>query len=465
MNGLWRLIRNPDDTYDFAIRDNGRPLNFLAVGENGDGAFLPSYPGGEHVEFPSNIPEANDNPSCVERDWCNQYAHEEASDVINERIPWWSACNEGTVTWATQFEPIEFDWDGQTLRMVWEAPLVKEADGDGTWDGDECHADWLFPDGIRRPVYLQAGYEFSSEAMHFDRVLRFRNPEGNPEFTGPMSVIGGFVLTRWPDPHPMKEVHRWMRPATRGFVESQTGISIEADAWNHYTPLLSDDDMVLAWLDQPFTFSAFPDNVPGQTATLSHVGESDNADVGVCLCTVHGAVEMGGGLLHGGTSLPLTGGELSIEARRRFELPGTLNYPQTRTFDPVNELSHSFGSSNDNGWSANTAEHSPGYLLFGPYTTEWGGFLVSVAFDLELDNVDADNGRVVTIDINDATADEIIATRIIRRSEFNQPFQLQTFSVEADLRDRPGHIFEARVYWHDISYVRVDALTATLRTQ
>ena len=87
MNGLWRLIRNPDDTYDFAIRDNGRPLNFLAVGENGDGAFLPSYPGGEHVEFPSNIPEANDNPSCVERDWCNQYAHEEASDVINERIP------------------------------------------------------------------------------------------------------------------------------------------------------------------------------------------------------------------------------------------------------------------------------------------------------------------------------------------------------------------------------------------
>ena len=100
--------------------------------------------------------------------------------MINERIPWWSACNDGTVTWATQFEPIEFDWDGQTLRMVWEAPLVKEADGDGTWDGDECHADWLFPDGVRRPVYLQAGYEFSREAMHFDRVLRFRNPEGNP---------------------------------------------------------------------------------------------------------------------------------------------------------------------------------------------------------------------------------------------------------------------------------------------
>ena len=56
----------------------------------------------------------------------------------------------------------------------------------------------------------------------------------------------------------MKEVHRWMRPATRGFVESQTGISIEADAWNHYTPLLSDDDMVLAWLDQPFTLVHFP---------------------------------------------------------------------------------------------------------------------------------------------------------------------------------------------------------------
>ena len=52
-----------------------------------------------------------------------------------------------------------------------------------------------------------------------------------------------------------------------------------------------------------------------------------------------------------------------------------------------------------------------GISSFGPYTSEWGGFLVSAAFALELDNVDADNGQVVTIDINDATTDEIIATR------------------------------------------------------
>ena len=128
-------------------------------------------------------------------------------------------------------------------------------------------------------------------------------------------------------------------------------------------PLLSDDDMVLAWLDQPFTFSAFPDNVPGQTATLSHVGESDNADVGVCLCTVHGAVEMGGGLLHGGTSLPLTGGELSIEARRRLSFQGlstTLKRePSTRSMNFRTALEAAMTTDG----LKNTAELARGILL------------------------------------------------------------------------------------------------------
>jgi hypothetical protein len=325
MNGLWTLDGAEGDALDFVLVDGParRPINLFFPGEAGNGRWPASYKGAEHLEFPSRIPEPNDPPGCAQRDWCNQYGLDEAPRLANARIPWWTACNAGAAAFSARHDPISVEESPGRLVLVYEGRLVKEADGDGTYDGDDCHADYLFADGVRRPVYLRVGYELLAGAPHFDRTVQVRNPEGNPSFVGDMSFIGGFVITGWPTPHPRKRVHRFWRPEVAD-VELRWGdpILLRAGAWNDLgmrAPLAS--DVLVGWIAQPLTLSASAGFTPGASLTVSHVGPGDNDDVGACLCAVHGAVEMGGGLIHAGRSLPLAGGQTSIEARRRLAVP------------------------------------------------------------------------------------------------------------------------------------------------
>ena len=346
MNGLWRLNALLGDALDFVVRDGDRPVNFLIVGENGDGQWAAGYRGAEHLEFPSQTPEPDDPPSCASTDWCNQYALSEADVITDPDVPWWSACNAGSPEWAELREPVErVEFDGG-LRVVWEGPLVKMADGDGSYDGDACHEDWLFADGVRRAVMLRVGYELYGDRPVVDRVMQFRNPLGNPSFGGPLSLIGGFVVTSWPDTHPLKQIDNFVRPELTTIDNGRYGISLPADEFTHIDFAALGPDIVMAWLDQPITLSVSDDYIAGRSATLSNVGPSDNASVGICLGRMHGAIELGGGLLHGGISLPIDGGETSIEARRRLELPGVDDgVPITQVARPEIEIGHQVGRS------------------------------------------------------------------------------------------------------------------------
>ena len=463
MNGLWRLNGASASNLDFVVRDAGRPLNFLIIGEKGSGQFPPGYPGSEHSEFPNRTPEPNDNPSCANRDWCNQYAHEEAAPITDGDIPWWSACNDGNVDFGTIFTPIEETINGDFLHLLYEAPLVKVADGDGNYDGDACGEDWLFPNGTRGTVWLQAGFDIPLSGPFVDRLFRFRNEAGNPPFNGPMSLIGGFVLTTWPNPHPQKALHQWMNPQENNFTETKTGITLLAGLWNLFTPIFGQGDIIFAWMGQPFGISAFPTEVPGRTAILSHIGESDNDDVGTCLCEVHGGLEMGGGVLHGGISLPIGSGETSIFARRRLELPGNVLYPRTMVYDAVDDFQHGTGEGAADGWGAATGFHDANHMLFGPYTSDWCGFHGTANFFMQVDNTDADDLKVVTVDIFDATAGAVLASREITRTEFNTPFVFQDFALDFDATGIANHALEARVYWHDVSFVKVSTVSITLQ--
>lgn len=462
MNGLWRLNGAAGNGLNFSVRDGDRVLNFLVVGEHGDGAFPPGYPGSEHIEFPNTTPEPNDDPACGDSDWCNQYAHDEAASITNPLIPWWSSCNTGQVGWDKLYEPIEEETVEGGIRLLWEAPLVKEADGDGTWNSDACHQDWLFSDGIRRPVFLQVGYELFGSASHVDRIVRFRNPEGNPAFTGPMSVIGGFVLTGWPTPHPMKRLDQWMKPVSMGFFDSHSGLDLLAGVWNFYKAAISSGDLVFAWLDQPIGLSAFPTDVPGRTVVLSHEGESDNADVGLCLCIVHGALEMGGGLLHGGISLPIEGGTESVEARRRLSLPGEEIYPKSFFYDAVTDFLHATGDGQADGWAAATGFHDVGHMLYGPYTTQWCGFQGEADFFMLVDNNTSDDLVLVVLDVYDSTTDTVLGSRSVTRQEFLATSAFQSFKVPFDATGFAGHTLEARAYWTDNSLVKINSVTVTL---
>jgi hypothetical protein len=463
MNGLWRMNGAAGDALDFVLKDGARPVSSFIVGESGDGRWPPGYRGAEHIEFPSRTPESDDSAACASRDWCNQYGLNEGSSVTDPDIPWWSACNAGAPGWGDLFPPVvESPLPGGGLKLVYRGRLVKQADGDGRYNGDACHEDWLFPDGVRRPVWLLVGYELFGDRRSFDRTMQIENPAGNPAFDGPMSLIGGFVMTSYPTTHPLKRIGAFLRPEAAAVSDPRHGTTLQAGQWNAHGYPASSSDEVFAWMNQPFSMSVTNAYAAGQSFTLSHVGPSDNADVGICFCAVHGSIEMGGGLIHGGVSLPIAGGASTIEARRRLELPGTgTGAAVVHVYQAESDLNHNFGRADADGWSANTAADAAGTMLFGPYATDWGGLSAHAVFDLMVDNNRADNGVVVTLDIYDADADRILVIREVRRRELAAPFAYQGFALDADLAGRAGHRMEARVYWHDISYVRVDKVTVT----
>jgi len=245
-------------------------------------------------------------------------------------------------------------------------------------------------------------------------------------------------------------------------VDSVHGITLAAAQWNDHRFAPTSADEVFAWMDQPFSMSVTNDYAACRSATLSHVGPSDNADVGICFCAVHGSIEMGGGLVHGGISLPIGSGESTIEARRRLDLPGTGTGAEVvHVYEAETDLAHGFGRADADGWSASTADDAAGTMIYGPYATDWGGLGALAVFDLLVDNNSSDDGVVVTLDIYDADADRVVAIRDVRRTELAAPFIYQGVALSADLAGCAGHRMEARVYWHDISYVRIDKVTVT----
>lgn len=415
LNGLWVLDGAEGDALELVVKDgDGRPVNLFVPGENGEGRFPPGYQGAEHLEFPSRVPEPDDDPACVERDWCNQYSLAEAVPISNPSIPSWSACNANRPSFTTKHEPVLVATlpDGG-LKVVYEGPLVKEADGDGVYDGDACHEDYLFPDGQRRRVLVRVGYELHPDADYIDRTQQLVNPPGNPALSGDMSLIGGFVMTAYPAPHYLKRWDRFWRPE-KSKVKLTWGdeVMLPAATWTSLVgrprPL---HDVIVGWADQPFTVAPFGDLLAGRTVTIENVGPSDNADVGACLCRTHGGIELGGGLLHAGISLPVMAGEATIEARRRLTLP--------------------------RGAGTGSARVIPA----GPM----GDGAVEAVVAIAIDRIDGDDLPIVSLDLYDLDEERPFATRIVRRSEFRAANQRQRFTLDVSLDAHTGHAVEARL--------------------
>jgi hypothetical protein len=120
-----------------------------------------------------------------------------------------------------------------------------------------------------------------------------------------------------------------------------------------------------------------------------------------------------------------------------------------------------------NGWSreATTAEHSQGFLQYGPYTTQVPVGANAAVWKLAVDVVNASDDDVVRLEVidhtesNTAGGDVVLGSRIVKRSEFTQNFAQSTFSVGFELSNaRKGHQIELRCWWYDTSYVRLDTV-------
>ncbi len=122
------------------------------------------------------------------------------------------------------------------------------------------------------------------------------------------------------------------------------------------------------------------------------------------------------------------------------------------TFEAADDEHHQVGRAEEDGWAAGVDAGDPAYLAFGPYARLPAGPM-TVSFQLMVDVIDAGDDVVVTLDIFDATAEQILATRDVTRHEFGAPFEYRFFNM--DYVQEEGHVLEYRVFWHRRSYVRL----------
>ena len=127
-------------------------------------------------------------------------------------------------------------------------------------------------------------------------------------------------------------------------------------------------------------------------------------------------------------------------------------------------MGHEVGRREAEGWSASTGPDGRGLLVFGPYFADLPPGDYDLRFRLMTDNVEADNGSVVRLEVNDfdrhagTCGDCVIASRSVRRREFQAPMRYQDFPLR--FTNPVGHRLEFRTYWHDIAYVRQDRVEA-----
>jgi len=139
---------------------------------------------------------------------------------------------------------------------------------------------------------------------------------------------------------------------------------------------------------------------------------------------------------------------------RRARLANEINGGYNRMWE-AESLYHQIGRQDGDGWSANTAQDNAGFLVYGPYVTDIPVGENIAVFKAKIDNNSADDLVVMTLEVYDATADAIIASRQITRTQFAATNHYEFFSVPF-LMTATGHKMEFRVYWHDRAYIAVD---------
>lgn len=118
------------------------------------------------------------------------------------------------------------------------------------------------------------------------------------------------------------------------------------------------------------------------------------------------------------------------------------------------QLSHQIGRTEADGWAASTSDYSAAYLCYGPYTSVIQVGPRAAAFRLLVDNNTANNDQVVKLDVYDASAGRVLASRVIRRRDFTNTNRYQYFSL---FFTSPGpDLLEFRTYWYDTAYVKQD---------
>lgn len=133
--------------------------------------------------------------------------------------------------------------------------------------------------------------------------------------------------------------------------------------------------------------------------------------------------------------------------------------PNTWVFDAAKEFNHQVGRAEGDGWSVSVGDPTERYMCFGPYATEIGRGPRTAKFTAMLDNVTADDERILTFDVADATSGRVLASRDVTRRQFSRPFTYQEFALS--FVSPPDAKLEFRTLWHGVSYARIKGVEVT----
>jgi hypothetical protein len=124
-------------------------------------------------------------------------------------------------------------------------------------------------------------------------------------------------------------------------------------------------------------------------------------------------------------------------------------------------LAHETGRLETDGWLCQVGIDAPNlHMIYGPYDTTVPAGANTAQFRMAIDNNTANDDAVVTIDVNDSTAGQVLASQTVTRTQFTVEATYTTFSLPFNL-PADNHALELRVFWFGAAYTKVDWVGVT----
>ncbi len=124
-------------------------------------------------------------------------------------------------------------------------------------------------------------------------------------------------------------------------------------------------------------------------------------------------------------------------------------------------LAHKTGRAETDGWLCQVGvDQANDHMVYGPYDKTVPAGPNTAEFRIMTDNNTVDDASVVTLEVNDNTAGQVLASKVITRKQFSVAGQYTTLSLPFTLA-ADEHALELRVFWFGAAYTKVDWVGVT----
>jgi hypothetical protein len=125
-------------------------------------------------------------------------------------------------------------------------------------------------------------------------------------------------------------------------------------------------------------------------------------------------------------------------------------------FDPATDFQHGVGRAVPGGFQAQAGQDPAGFLLFGPYTNKIAAGKRVAVYRLQVDATQPASEVVATLDVNDAAASRVVASRDVTRGDFRAASSFQRIWLDFDAP--AGGNLEFRVNFHGKGTLLVESV-------